>query len=117
MGGSGVTARGNGIRQTSGQWRRGNRAGSPGLEPAKGLATVDRHQGTQGRLVGPRNRVGTRRGGATTISGPWGVVDKGTGKASTGSVGSKHKVKGVALTPKPPAPAGLVMAEGGKVEG
>ena len=26
-----------------------NRAGSPGLEPAKGLATVDRHQGTQRR--------------------------------------------------------------------
>ena len=49
MGGSGVTARRNGIRQTSGQWRRGNRAGSPGLEPAKGLATGDGHQGTQKR--------------------------------------------------------------------
>ena len=46
MGGSGVTALGNGERQTSGQWRRGNRAGSPGLEPAKGLATGDGHQGT-----------------------------------------------------------------------
>ena len=55
--------------------------------------------------------------GLEPISGPWGVVDKGTGKASTGTVGSKHEVKGVALTPNPPAPAGLEMAEGGKVEG
>ena len=36
MGGSEVTARGNGIRQTSGQWRRGNRAGMAGLGPAWG---------------------------------------------------------------------------------
>ena len=41
MGGSGVTALRNGIRQTNGQGRRGSRAQSPGLGPIPGLATVD----------------------------------------------------------------------------
>ena len=79
MGGSGVTALRNGERQTSGQGHRGNRAGTPGLGLAKG-----------------------------SVSGPWGVVDYGTSKANTGIVGSKHKVKGVALTPNPQPGGGRV---------
>ena len=47
---------------------------------------------------------------AGTDFGPWRVVDKGIGQASTGKLGSKREEVGVALTPNalppPPTPLG-----------
>ena len=62
MGGSGVTGRGNGIRQTSGQWRRGNRAGTTGLGPAGGSGSGPRGRDSDGKGKAVRGTVGSNGG-------------------------------------------------------